>query len=174
MFGHHRKRQHTDFVEPDLPITPMLDMTFQLLAFFIFTFKPQNSEAKIALTLPEDKGGGEGIPDPTSDELKPVVIVIEVRSGGNGTIASMTLRIEDKNLQAGGKPPKEQLGASVKALEQKLTSKFDEYKKAGKPSKLQYEVSEDLAWAYAVQLIDIGKQIGFTDVAPTLLPKNQD
>lgn len=173
MFGKHHKRQHTDFVEPDLPITPMLDMTFQLLAFFIFTFKPQNSEAKIALTLPEEQGGGSGIPDPTSDEQKPVVIVIEVRSGDGGKIGSLVMRIEDKNIQAGGKPPKETI-SSADALKSKLQSRFEEYKKAGKPSKLQYEMSEDLAWGYSVQLIDLGKQIGFTDVAPTLLPKNTE
>ena len=34
MLKHDRRRQGTDFVEPDLPITPMLDMSFQLLAFF--------------------------------------------------------------------------------------------------------------------------------------------
>ncbi len=174
MFGKHRKRQHTDFVEPDLPITPMLDMTFQLLAFFIFTFKPQDSEGKIALTLPEEKGGGDGIPDPTSDEPKPIVIVVTVRSAENGKIASMEMRIEDKNAQAGVAQPAEGLGASPDALKQKLTSKYSEYKAANQPSKLQFEISEDLAWAYAVQLIDIGKQIGFTDVAPTVLPKNQD
>ena len=41
-----RRRQGTDFVEPDLPITPMLDMSFQLLAFFIMTFKPPRPRAR--------------------------------------------------------------------------------------------------------------------------------
>ena len=44
-------------MEPDLPITPMLDMSFQLLAFFIMTFKPADTEGQIALTLPKDEGG---------------------------------------------------------------------------------------------------------------------
>ncbi len=43
MLKHDRRRQGTDFVEPDLPITPMLDMSFQLLAFFIMTFKPADN-----------------------------------------------------------------------------------------------------------------------------------
>ena len=40
MLKHDRRRTGTDHVDPDLPITPMLDMSFQLLAFFIMTFKP--------------------------------------------------------------------------------------------------------------------------------------
>src|SRR6476646_4343929 len=103
MFGKHRHRQHTDFVEPDLPITPMLDMTFQLLAFFVFTFRPQSSEAQIALTLPEAKGGQQGVPDPTAPDEKPVIVVIEVRATDDGKVRSMTMRIDDKNVQAGTK-----------------------------------------------------------------------
>jgi len=71
MLKHHRKRQSTDFVEPDLPITPMLDMSFQLLAFFIMTFQPSPTEGQIALTLPKEEGGQNiAVPSPT-DENKP-------------------------------------------------------------------------------------------------------
>ena len=56
------KKSGTDFVEPDLPITPMLDMSFQLLAFFIMTFKVAPTEGQIMLTLPKEDGGGPGTP----------------------------------------------------------------------------------------------------------------
>src|SRR4051794_32166011 len=103
MFGTHRHRQHTDFVEPDLPITPMLDMTFQLLAFFIFTFHPQRSEAKIAFGMPEEGDHGPGIPDPRNPLDKPVVIMVEVRATEDGNVASMTLRVENRNFVAAPK-----------------------------------------------------------------------
>ena len=51
MSGKHR-RAEADNVEPDLPITPMLDMSFQLMAFFLLTFRPMPLEAQIALALP--------------------------------------------------------------------------------------------------------------------------
>ena len=38
---------------PDMPIVPMLDMSFQLMSFFILTFHPMPSEAQIALALPK-------------------------------------------------------------------------------------------------------------------------
>lgn len=50
-----------------LPITPMLDMSFQLLFFFIATFHlPTGMEGQMALTLPEvsvDRGPRPGPPD---------------------------------------------------------------------------------------------------------------
>jgi biopolymer transport protein ExbD len=38
--------------EVAFPVTPMLDMAFQLLAFFIFTFKPPSAETHLDLDLP--------------------------------------------------------------------------------------------------------------------------
>lgn len=39
-------------LEVELPITPMLDMAFQLLAFFIFTYNPSDLEGHMDLSLP--------------------------------------------------------------------------------------------------------------------------
>src|SRR4051812_46773704 len=46
------KRVQAKPTSPDLPITPMLDMSFQLMAFFILTFKPAPTEVQLALMLP--------------------------------------------------------------------------------------------------------------------------
>ena len=35
--------------EPQIPITPMLDMAFQLLTFFVLTYKPAPSEGQISV-----------------------------------------------------------------------------------------------------------------------------
>ena len=55
----------------ELPITPMLDMAFQLLAFLIFTFQPQTlTEGKVEFTLPRQPGGCQGyypVPDPVEE-----------------------------------------------------------------------------------------------------------
>jgi biopolymer transport protein ExbD len=51
-----RKRKEEAAPEVELPVTPMLDMTFQLLAFFIFTFRPASMEGQMDFTLP---AGGE-------------------------------------------------------------------------------------------------------------------
>ena len=40
--------------EPTLPITPMLDMAFQLLAFFVMTYHPSDLEGQMELSLPSE------------------------------------------------------------------------------------------------------------------------
>ena len=53
----------------DMPITPMLDMTFQLLAFFVLTFQPQSAlEGKLEFSLPAN-------PPPVGTVETPPVIV---------------------------------------------------------------------------------------------------
>ena len=49
-----KRRLQDDPTQPDLPITPMLDMSFQLMAFFILTFKPGPTEGQMTLMLPRE------------------------------------------------------------------------------------------------------------------------
>lgn len=52
--GHGNK--FPPMAEPAIPITPMLDMTFQLLFFFIMTFKaPVGEETEIPFSLPAEE-----------------------------------------------------------------------------------------------------------------------
>ncbi len=46
MFRSKRKRE-----EVEIPITPMLDMAFQLLTFFVLTFKPVPTEMQFVMNL---------------------------------------------------------------------------------------------------------------------------
>ena len=81
-----RRRTRDAPIEIVLPITPMLDMSFQLLAFFIMTFKPAPTEGQIALTLPKEEGGTNiAIPSPT-DENKPRHFLVKVTATDTGTI----------------------------------------------------------------------------------------
>jgi biopolymer transport protein ExbD len=49
-----RSRPGEPSIEIVLPITPMLDMAFQLLTFFIFTYNPSGLEGVMDLSLPSD------------------------------------------------------------------------------------------------------------------------
>src|SRR5215510_11013444 len=92
MLSHKRKRQGTDFVEPDLPITPMLDMSFQLLAFFIMTFKPTPTEGQIPLALPANHGGVVIATTDLSD--KAARYIVRVAATELGTVETITLSEE--------------------------------------------------------------------------------
>ena len=41
-------------VRPDLPVTPTLDACFQLLAFFVLTFRPAPAEAQVTVHAPQE------------------------------------------------------------------------------------------------------------------------
>ena len=48
---------------PDVPITPMLDMAFQLLTFFVLTYRPAPAKVQFGMKLLPaarhlDHGGG--------------------------------------------------------------------------------------------------------------------
>ncbi|MBN9120223.1 MAG: biopolymer transporter ExbD [Planctomycetes bacterium] len=161
MLRHDRKRQGTDFVEPDLPITPMLDMSFQLLAFFIMTFKPAPTEGQIALTLPKEEGGQNiSIPSPT-DENKPKHYIVTVAAADNGTIEKMTIAEE------GAADPKgKDLGASVANYHAELAALSAQLAREGKPGKLTLRIGDKLIQEYVVQLVDQGIRAGFNDISP--------
>ncbi len=166
MLSHNRKRQGTDFVEPDLPITPMLDMSFQLLAFFIMTFKPAPTEGQIMLTLPkEEPGGGASIPNPAAPE-KPIHYIVRVVATDTGTIEKMTLS-EEGSAAAVGKDLTGDIKVyrdEVRALGAALTAQ----KKVGK---LTLEIHPKLLQAHVMGLVDHAIRAGFNDISPVPLDK---
>jgi len=154
-----RRRQGTDFVEPDLPITPMLDMSFQLLAFFIMTFRPAPTEAQIAMTLPKEEGGVATASFPSASDDKPVRYIIRVEASDDGQIKKMTL----KEAETANEPL--DLGVSLQSYMTELT-KLAEHNKGKPPPKLTLEIEPQLFQEYVVQLLDHGIRAGFTEIAP--------
>ncbi len=82
------------------PVVPMLDMAFQLLAFFILTFQTPTGETRIDLYLPAaplalpTAPRGEATPRPSrveADEDLESDLVIRARSDDLGELAGLTL-----------------------------------------------------------------------------------
>ncbi len=134
----------------------MLDMSFQLMAFFLFTFRPAPSEGQIAMSLPMVEGGGDSIPSPSEDT--PVTFVVTVDGGANGTIGNMTIREKD------GPPGGDPIGASVERYGAELRKRRAELK--GRPSKVTLEIGDGILHEYVVRLLDVASQAEFTDIAP--------
>jgi biopolymer transport protein ExbD len=158
MAGKHQNV--TEDVAVELPITPMLDMSFQLMAFFIFTFKPAPTEGQIAMSLPKEEGGpSDAIPSPTDD--KPVSLVVTVNSGPSGTIGKMTIREKD------GPADGDDLGASIERYRDELKKRKATL--GSRPSKLTLEIGDGILHEYVVRLLDVAVQAEFADVAPVPL-----
>jgi biopolymer transport protein ExbD len=145
------------FVEPDLPITPMLDMSFQLLAFFLTTFNPSPSEGHLDLALPSEKGGEKAAPSFNPDEEDE--LTVQVGSDASGGITG--IEVFPKGSADGTK-----LGNDSAKLFAFLK---DRLKSNGKAGKLKLEMGESLSYQFVVKLVDECTRAGYRSVAPSLL-----
>jgi biopolymer transport protein ExbD len=77
------------------PVVPMLDMSFQLLAFFIMTFQPPSGETRIDLVLPAAPVALPRAVPPAADAPDAVGLetdlVVEATAGPGGDLARLAL-----------------------------------------------------------------------------------
>jgi biopolymer transport protein ExbD len=93
---HNLKRQKTEEIE--IPITPMLDMAFQLLTFFILTYHPAPSEGQFSMNLlpaqPVAKADTPAAdPKAASDDIPAALKTLPtiLRANNDGTLAKITI-----------------------------------------------------------------------------------
>jgi len=142
---------------PELPITPMLDMSFQLMFYFVITFNPMPTEAQLALTLPKVEGGG-GAPPPVGIDAQEEELIVQIYASDNGQIAGITAAPQSGNVDLG-----KDTSALLKYLKDKAAAS------AGTPPKLKFEFAERLNYQYVIKMIDEAKRAGYDRVSPTLL-----
>ncbi len=98
-----RKKPHA-LARVEVPITPMLDMTFQLLFFFIINYNPSAYEGQMDLSLPTpkdqvadkskaDKPNDSPGPEEAPEEPAEITVVIKTQHDGsnNGLISSVSV-----------------------------------------------------------------------------------
>ncbi len=85
-------------MEIEIPVTPMLDMAFQLLTFFILTYRPAPSEGQFSMNLLPAQPATVISKEAPKDESKSDVLPTELRTlqtvlraGGDGQIGQITL-----------------------------------------------------------------------------------
>ena len=147
---------------PDMPIVPMLDMSFQLMSFFILTFHPMPSEAQIALALPKMEGGGDSVPTLNVD-VEVEDVIIQVFAADNGNVVSLKSASKNGDVDLGSDTSK-----LFKYLQDKAAAAKggDATKKA---PKLKFEIAERLNYQIVVKLLDEGRRAGYDRISPTLL-----
>ena len=80
-----RNAQRHGEEEIELQMTPMIDIVFQLLIFFILTFKIVTPEGDFNVTMPQN-APSEG--EPPENQFPP--IVIHLKSGPSGVLSSIS------------------------------------------------------------------------------------
>ncbi len=159
-----RREKSEAAAEVSLPITPMLDMAFQLLTFFIFTYHPSGLEGQMDLNLPSEKAAAakdkdqidpNAAPDKAQDLVPPsdLTVIVRTQQDGvnNGIISALTLE------QAAGQKPVNDL----KALEAELT----EAKKAAPNDAIKIQGDGKLKWSAIVQVMDVCRKAGFNNIS---------
>ena len=150
--------------EPNLPITPMLDMAFQLLAFFVMTYHPSDLEGQMDLRLPSEAitraEKKEDIdpnakPDPKPLEL-PANLTVLVRTqqdgSNNGQISALTLQDE-----AGPQPVDNlaKLKDELKKRQETVENKEN----------IKIQADGKLKWESVIQVMDVCQQAGFKNIS---------
>ena len=155
------KRRTRQQVDPDLPITPMLDMSFQLMAFFILTFRPMPTEAQLPLALPKEDGSQNPAPPSIDFPIEDEELIVQVYATDAGQIADITLALKTGNV-----PFKTDTSALFTELKVKAKTAQD----AGqKTPRLRFEFADRLNYQFVIKMIDEARRAGFDRISPAPL-----
>jgi biopolymer transport protein ExbD len=162
-----RLRHESPSGKVELPITPMLDMTFQLLAFFVLTYQAGSVlEGKMEFGLPpEPPGHNTMLPPIPANEIDPrlddeaqlTIVVRSLRDGVNdGGISALIVQTPQGELAMRG----------LDELRQNLKQRKGEHGKG------QIRIAADcrLKYACVMDVMDACVQSGFATVGFTVPP----
>jgi biopolymer transport protein ExbD len=149
----HIKRKRA---EVEIPITPMLDMAFQLLTFFVLTFKPVPTELQFVMNLlPAQPATSENLDappeSPESNDLPAGLRTLPtiLRAGPGGNLGRVTLG--ERDIQG------------MDALRQELalilndpTLPFDQ---------ALIKIDPDLKYSELMQVIDVFSRLKVTKIS---------
>jgi biopolymer transport protein ExbD len=165
-----RKMRSSEEVE--LNLASMLDMAFQLLAFFILTFQPPPAEMQILMRMPPAQavlGGGTQAAgsDETKkpEEVKPVkTLLVTVLAAENGGImAPMQVGVPGQKEGLANIPVDKELNA--------LTNELDKYFKGSADAfdQVIVQASPELCYGELMRVVEVCSKQKFSD--GTLLKK---
>jgi len=136
-----------------LPITPMLDMAFQLLTFFIFTYNPSGMEGQFDLSLPSENEAAaketKQPPPPPDPDAPPkieadVTIVVE--------IAKIHIKQNSGSVIVG----------DLKELFEKLKLANET---AAEKEVIKIQPASKLKWSNVIMVADTCRKAGFKNVS---------
>ncbi len=140
-------------IGPTLPITPMLDMAFQLLAFFIFTYHPSDLEGQLDVDLAARGEAAQADADrPPDGDLAVAPDLTVIVRGHDGAIGALS--VEDR---AGRLPV-----ADLEGLREHLAGVRRAL--AAEPA-VRVRGDARLRWGEVVRVVDTCREAGFPRVA---------
>ena len=149
--GYHRKvRSHG---EVELNMAAMLDMAFQLLAFFILTFRPSPVETQISLRMPPNepvtKSAGASVNPKPPEELEDLRLLLNVQlyADSKGELAKVI--VAERVIQ----------GQNAEAIYQTLNERLASIFSIDASDSVALQVAENLQYESLLRVLDIcGRQ----------------
>jgi biopolymer transport protein ExbD len=179
----HRRYKADPPPEVELPITPMLDMAFQLLTFFIFTYHPSGMEGQMELLLPSPgekaahkKEEIDLTKAPETEPELPLDLAVEVKSSETDPNTYSLFLVEgvtrtpipDKDAltkhlaklyQAKEKDINEKAAAQPPAKQEAF--KQEEFKKLG----VKLQGDSKLRWRLVIEVMDACRDAKFGNIS---------
>jgi biopolymer transport protein ExbD len=123
-------------------MTPMIDVTFQLLIFFLVTFRFRETEGKIQSDLPQDS--------------------VQAMANDVEQVHILVLRTGDKvELQIN----KENYGQDFKAAEDRLRALKERFTRSNTPHIFILDASQDVAFQQVITAINTCIRAGIPDLS---------
>jgi|YelNatPaOPRAMG01_1025707.scaffolds.fasta_scaffold124547_2 biopolymer transport protein ExbD len=151
--------------EPTLPITPMLDMAFQLLAFFVMTYHPSDLEGQMELSLPS-----EAITQAQDKEdIKPDAPVDKDQDLKLAANITVIVRTQRDNINTGfisGISLQDDAGTTAVDTLDKLREELKS-RRANVENKENIKIQADnkLKWEEVISVMDVCQQAGFKNIS---------
>jgi biopolymer transport protein ExbD len=151
--------------EPNLPVTPMLDMAFQLLAFFVMTYHPSDLEGQMELSLPSENISKANSPEEVKTEAavdkdKPVELA------ANLTVIVRTQRDNVNNGLISGMQLQEDSGShAVETLDKLRDELKAKHSTVENKDNIKIQADAKLKWEEVVKVMDVCQQAGFKNIS---------
>jgi biopolymer transport protein ExbD len=160
-----RRKQEGSGIEPTLPITPMLDMAFQLLFFFVVTYNPSDLEGQMELSLPSEqvaRAKNEKDVDPSKGPDKnqalelpaDVTVIVNTAHDGINDGKINALHIEERSGQIHPNNL-EQLKAELLKIRERAENKEG----------IKIQGDGKLKWDEVVKVMDVCRAAGFPNIS---------
>jgi len=163
-----KKRRNSEEVL-ELKLTPMIDVVFQLLIFFLCATKFPEPEGVLKTWLPRNKGQGPGIVtiDPGSVRLwlhrvgKDVICEYEDSRSDTGFTAFPAAQVYDEQTK------EDEIWPNYKEVETFLATRKAAYDRRGLGEEgmpVILDFAPDVPWKHVARLIDICTGLGLTNL----------
>jgi biopolymer transport protein ExbD len=150
------RNRPSNYEEVQFPVTPMLDMAFQLLAFFILTFQAPSGETRLDLYLPAapvafpGSPSGEAAPAPARRADLDLETDLLVRAEADDLGELKALKLGDAKL-----PSTEELGDRLSRYAEVLQ---------GRPLRVLLVADDRLRYEVAARLIGTCSAAGVSSI----------